>query len=212
MQKLLTSLAEHAPLAPLAVVIVGVVVFIIGAAGGLSISGLNLQVSDLTWRVALGVLGSIITVSGLLLFWLDASKNKAHLSRNKYGIRIKSPSRDHTEHSDAVKLVGGYKVKPPSQSLRLLIASEDKTQYWPHRIIEQFDEGEKEWFASASLEQPKSGEKYGVLIILALVGPTGKALWDYYYKIGQKHRVWEPLYPLPPDVIECDEVHVLKQS
>lgn len=53
--------------APLAVIVIGVIVFIIGAAGGLPLGNPPLQVTDLTWRVGLGAMGFILAVFGLLL-------------------------------------------------------------------------------------------------------------------------------------------------
>jgi hypothetical protein len=53
--------------APLAVVIIGVVVFIIGAAGGLPVGNPPLQITDVYWRIALGAMGVILSGIGLRL-------------------------------------------------------------------------------------------------------------------------------------------------
>jgi protein-S-isoprenylcysteine O-methyltransferase Ste14 len=53
--------------APLAVIVIGVIVFIIGAAGGLPLGNPPLQVTDLSWRVGLGAMGLILAAVGLLL-------------------------------------------------------------------------------------------------------------------------------------------------
>src|SRR5262249_11341244 len=101
------------------------------------------------------------------------------------------------------------KSKPPNESLRLFVVSENKTKYWPHWIVKNYDEVEKEWHALVTLEQGKS---YGVRIIAALVGPAGKALWDFYYKVHDQLGVGGALDSLPPDTIECADVHIKKQS
>jgi hypothetical protein len=211
MKNFLKSLMENVWLV---IIIVGIIVVLIGAAGGLNVKDLNLQVSDSSWRVAIVVFGCIITALGLcLLSWREMRRDKV-FSNMKYGIcfKIPDPTHKHIEYTDEVQILGGYKLEPPNKSLRLLVVSEDKSKYWPNRIVENFDEHKKEWSASVSLDTSKPGEEYGVLIVAALVGPAGKALWDYYSKVGNTHGVWEPLHPLPPDTIECAEVPVTKKS
>jgi hypothetical protein len=53
--------------APLAIIAIGVLVFIIGAAGGLPIGSPPLRIGDVAWRVGLGAMGEILTLAGLLL-------------------------------------------------------------------------------------------------------------------------------------------------
>jgi hypothetical protein len=52
---------------PLAVVVIGVIVFIIGAAGGLPIGSPSLQIVDPYWRIALGVMGVVLLAAGIIL-------------------------------------------------------------------------------------------------------------------------------------------------
>ena len=56
---------------PLAVIVIGVLVFLIGAAGGLPLGNPPLQVTDPAWRVGLGVMGLILVGSGLLFIWRE---------------------------------------------------------------------------------------------------------------------------------------------
>lgn len=53
--------------APLAVILIGVVVVTLGAAGGLPIGNPPLQVTDPGWKIALGVMGAVLVLGGLLL-------------------------------------------------------------------------------------------------------------------------------------------------
>ena len=65
--------------APLAIVIIGVFVFIIGAAGGLPVGNPPLQITDPTWRIGLGVLGLLLATTGLLLQFREAAKTAVDL-------------------------------------------------------------------------------------------------------------------------------------
>jgi hypothetical protein len=63
--------------APLAIVAIGVFVFIIGAAGGLPVGSPPLQITDPAWRIGLGVLGFVLAVAGLLLQFREGAQPKA---------------------------------------------------------------------------------------------------------------------------------------
>jgi hypothetical protein len=54
---------------PLAVIVIGVFMLIIGAAGGLPTGNPPLQVTDYTWRIGLGVIGVVLTGLGVLLLF-----------------------------------------------------------------------------------------------------------------------------------------------
>ena len=60
--------------APIAVIVIGVLLIIIGAAGGLPIGDPPLQVEDFGWRITLSVIGGILMTVGLLLVWRGVSK------------------------------------------------------------------------------------------------------------------------------------------
>lgn len=61
---------------PIAIILVGVVVFIIGAAGGFPVGNPPLHVADFAWRIGLGVMGLILVVIGVLLLWREGSFSK----------------------------------------------------------------------------------------------------------------------------------------
>lgn len=53
--------------ASLTVIVIGVIVLIISAAGGLPLGNPPLQIVDLIWRVVLGAMGFVLTIVGLVL-------------------------------------------------------------------------------------------------------------------------------------------------
>lgn len=59
--------------APLLILLIGVIVFAIGAAGGLPIGDPPLQVHDSGWRLALGGMGALLAAAGLLLVFRDSA-------------------------------------------------------------------------------------------------------------------------------------------
>lgn len=70
-EKLIEKLADRAPLA---IIVIGVFVFIIGAVGGLPVGNPPLQITDPTWRIGLGTMGVVLALAGLLLQFRETSK------------------------------------------------------------------------------------------------------------------------------------------
>ena len=59
--------------APLALILIGVLIFIMGAAGGLPIGNQPLIVSDSDSRIGLGIVGVLMLGIGILLLWKEIS-------------------------------------------------------------------------------------------------------------------------------------------
>jgi hypothetical protein len=53
---------------PLVVILVGVVIFIIAASNGFTIGAANMQIQDLVWQIAVGILGSALVLIGLAIY------------------------------------------------------------------------------------------------------------------------------------------------
>ena len=191
--------------APLAVIVIGVVVFIIGAAGGLPTGNPPLQVTDFTWRIGLGLIGLILVLVGLLLI---VREEQPSISKNPkvYGVKIESPT-NMAQVSETIAIVSGrYSTKPPDGTLRLFtVTTPDDKSFWPQEIVKNFDDAKKKWSARVHLG---GNPRYSMFIVVALVGQASQKFWDYYYKVGEKTN-WTPIDgPLPKDVGECDRVWV----
>ncbi len=148
-----TTLAKLIDRAPLAVIVIGVLVFIIGAAGGLPIGNPPLQVTDFAWRVGLGIMGLILVAAGLLLLSREDGLliSRSHkTTASKYGIRIESP-REGAQVNEFVDIAGSYTVKPPDNALRLFTVVPDGGSFQPQAIV-QFDAGKK-WHGKVRLER-----------------------------------------------------------
>ena len=200
-----TTLAKLIDRAPLAVIVIGVLVFIIGAAGGLPIGNPPLQVTDFAWRAGLGIMGLTLVAAGLLLLsrenTLVRSRGKM-ATASKYGIKIESP-REGAQVNEFVDIAGSYVVKPPDNTLRLFTVVPDGGSFQPQAII-QFD-ADKKWHGKVRLSD---APRYAMLIVAAIVDAPGQVLWDYYYKIGEKTN-WSPIEgPFSAYASECARVWV----
>jgi hypothetical protein len=97
---------------PLFIIIVGLIIFIIGAAGGLPIGDPPLQVSDTSWRLALGIVGILLLVIGILLLLREnatekrQSKNAGNMSPEEFFIWLDHPNRPTFEElfKDATRI------------------------------------------------------------------------------------------------------------
>ena len=139
------SLDKIAP--PVAFVVIGSVMIIIGAIGVIPIGNPPPVITEPILKVVLVVLGVFLVLAGPAFVWREMTISKPTskeslsdeqpraLSRTKYGITIEYPPDGYTEHSNAVEISGSYKCKPPHQSLRLFVVSDDRTRYWPHHIV-----------------------------------------------------------------------------
>lgn len=69
---------------PIVVILIGVIILIVGAAGGLPIGSPPLQITDWGWRLALGAMGLVLVSVGLLLLIRD-SKKADHITITETG-------------------------------------------------------------------------------------------------------------------------------
>jgi len=200
-EKILDFAAKNSPLL---LIIIGLAIFIIGAAGTLPYT--PLQVKESGWRIALAVMGAIVVGFGALLFFRERNNKESSLRADEYGLEIQS--HEHRDLIDYEVVVSGtYKVKPPDGSVVLLEMNPDSRHYW-FKDFATFDEGRKRWRAKGRIGAP-SGETRE--LIVAVIGKNGKALRDYYFKVGRRTNQWPGIETLTTDVIECAKVTVIKK-
>lgn len=110
---------------PLFVIIIGLVIFIIGAAGGLPVGNPPLQVTDVAWRIALGVIGILLLLIGILLLIKESASDKRfsktsgkippekffiwldHPDRPKFEVLFKDATRICVVAKTAINVLGG---------------------------------------------------------------------------------------------------------
>lgn len=206
-----TAVAKLIDRAPLAVIVIGVLLLITGAAAGLPIGNPPLRVEDYGWRISVGAMGAILVTSGLLLLWRESTREKkeASIEKNpgaKYGIKIDSP-REGKQVGDRVEVAGTFLIQPPEGELRLFIVTPDSGAFWPKDIITQFDAQSHQWWGYVSL--PSKASPYFVDIVVALVGKSSQAWLRYYTNVVA--RMTGGIHidgPFPADILECSRVRV----
>lgn len=174
----------------LVLIVIGVLVFLIGAAGGLSLVGkFLLPAIDNYGRIALCSLGSILLIVGIILLVREQRHvngiAELKTAARSYGIKIDS-HRDGTQvRTDLVDITGSYRVKPEDGViLQLFTIKTDDSGFWPHPNTEiRFDNEKKQWYGTVSLGANGSG--YSMFIAAALVTKSTQYLCNYYKQVGE---------------------------
>jgi hypothetical protein len=191
---------------PLAVIVLGLVLIIAAAGGWPSPS---LQVNEMGWRVALGIMGAVIAGVGTLLLWRETvivpQSNRESSMSTDYGIKIISP-QDGDSVSGPVPVLGTFVIEPPDEGVQLFNISPDQRHYWPQGPQNiKIDPVKKTWSG-------KSWVLGDTFIMVAIIGKAGRVLCDYYLKVGRETGSWPPLEQLTDDIYECDRIWVRKTT
>jgi hypothetical protein len=119
-----------------------------------------------------------------------------------YGIRI-------TSHQSGAKTWGtfavtGIYVKDPPVDGILLLLKSPAGDYFPQKEV-IVDHAQKTWQGEVSLGDG-SGKEF--VIIVSIMGNNGRALFDYFTKVGTETGRWPAIVKLTDDIVECDRVSV----
>lgn len=125
-----------------------------------------------------------------------------------YDIHITSPLTDTKVRQGVIDVIGTYRGDPPAGGIVIIVRLPGGSQNWPSSTPVQTDPILGVWKGSASLggEPPQSYR-----IAVAFVGKSGRALVEYYNKIGRETGQWPAIEVLPDDIEICDEVSVVKE-
>lgn len=199
---LLDKLIENAPFA---LVLVGVLAFALGAQGGnLTMSTFQLPSIDLQGRAALMGIGFFVVALGALLLWAahQVPVNVRALKKD-FGFRIESPV--HGRHaSSPIEVRGSFKREPPDGIAKVLeLVPANGTYYPKSRLV--INSAAKSWSTKFSFGGA-SGEQR--VFVVALCGPAGDAMFDYYQRVGKESGKWVGIQALPPDVVLRERVAI----
>src|SRR5260370_40421483 len=98
---------------PLAFVVIGLLLAIIGASGGME--RLSLKIEEPAWRVALALMGTAVGGFGGRLIWRARSEGKSTSLAKECDLKITTPMSG-TRVGEPIQYVGGYKKKAPEKS------------------------------------------------------------------------------------------------
>ncbi len=129
--------------------------------------------------------------------WLST---KPSLSCEGYGITIVSPKPGEVVQSDSL-VEGTYSTMPPEGHLVLYSTELDRADYWPLYEI-HFDTLNKKWVGN--LGRISEGGRH--IVVVAIVGDSGRILYDQYWRVAREAGVWKPLQRLTEDTVICDAV------
>jgi hypothetical protein len=202
MDKAVGKLIENAPFA---LVIIGLLLLIVGAAGGWPQP--KLEVTEPGWRIALAAMGVIVAAGGGILMW-GKRPEATLLDPKKYGFKITSPIDGAKVQMPDVS--GTYVESPPPGYVAMIFDFGPKAHTYRPRQRAILTASTKTWTAYTVNIRGEPGEER--FLILALVGKAGQALCTYFDEVGKhtdpKNR--PPIYTLTPDIIECHRVRIHK--
>lgn len=199
------SLEKIAP--SVAFVMIGGTMITIGGMGYIPSAVYPVSLPDYV-KTLLVVLGSLLVVVGPVLVWheIKVLRGKQSAGINHYGITVEQPRDGYTTKDFQIEVVGTYKNRPPARSLRIFCADATGTKFWPQHFVGKFDETNKKW--SGYVHLIDHGEQ---LILVTIIGESGKALCEYYDRISEKHKIYEPFISLPDDIVKYCEFRVTRQ-
>ena len=199
-QSLIEKLMDNRPLA---IIVIGLILFLLGANGGWSKADLKLDSTG--WRLALALMGLVVFSVGGLFLW--RGKNTGSIdeeSKKHYGIKIHF-AEEGVEACNPIEVSGTYEIKPNNHVLRAIEFDPLSQQYWPKNYLD-FDETKKKWSAQVYIGGAVGAKR---TIIVAAIGINGRILLDYSRKVNMEFKPkWPGLDGLTTDIVECDRVTV----
>lgn len=112
-------------------IVLGVVLLVVTATGGLPIGNPPLRVADVAGRVALGVVALVLVFTGILLAWREANEDRNHKSgpqTNKFFVKTYPRSQHPTFFAEVERLV------PKARQITLIATG--LNLIWEKRIVD----------------------------------------------------------------------------
>src|SRR5262249_25516538 len=156
--------------------------------------------------------GGFIGIIGVVIYLMPGTSQPKLHSVSKFKFRITYPQTGsvQTMFNGFFDISGTYMKDPPEgYSVAIIELIEPSGFAFRRNVI--LDTQNKTWQAKAvwgGTEQNRSKE-----FAIVVVGPSGKALWDYWEKVGREHN-WEipPIETRPADILSCDRVQIVARQ
>jgi hypothetical protein len=191
---------------PLAVIIIGIFLTVLGAAGGWPKYGI--QITELGWKIAICCMGLLAVGVGVMLHQQRGVLGGAKMDPAKYRIKFFSPQMNQ-EVGKQVDITGTYKSMPEKGvEIWLFEFSPTSQKYYPKRPV--ITNGDGQWKSDACELRGNPGVRRE--LVVATVGPAGRALCEYFRTVGEQTKDWVGIRTLTPDSDICDRITVKVKS
>lgn len=204
MDETLSKLVDNSPLA---LIVLGFLVLIIAATGSVPLT--TSAVNGSVWQVLLLCAGAIPVVLGSYLVLSGNRGPATAINPQKYQIRITN-LRDGNLVDRYFTVSGTYAKELPKDyaiATAELIASNGTFRPRKIAILEK----DRSWRAEELFGGDGSGDEH--IILVGLIGPAGRIVFDYWEKVGKAYN-----YNNRPSVdgldrllLECDRVNVRRK-
>jgi hypothetical protein len=204
LETLLEFLSELIKNQAFLLIILGVLIFVVSAAGG--ISHWQFVIPQGPWQYASAVVGLSLAGAGAAMTRWSASS--VSIDAKKFGFKISIPvHKDPVAMQDMHYVVSGtYKKRPPENYVPYIVEIEyhdNEIKYRPRKLAVIEDTG---WHAKGVW----GGDKPNIerTIVVALVGAGGQAQFKYYDTVGKTYNYDRrpPIDTLGPDIYVCDRI------
>lgn len=183
----------------LVLVLIGVLLIIVGAAGGWA--NLSIEINDSKWQIVLAIVGVSLIGAGTFIIVKDKSvKPKS----NQLGIRIISPNSGN-EVAEETEIYGVFDHLPENTLLKIFTKSLKTNEYWPQPTDVSIDKEKNTWSGYVHIGENEGKQRQ---IVITAIGEAGKNACQYYEKVGREIHTWIGFDQLPPGTTVFDSVIV----
>lgn len=209
LDKLLQSLLKNTPIA---LVVIGAFLVLLGASGGFEKYGL--KIDAVPWRVSLAVMGVVVASFGGFLALrgeVASDRGPAQLAK-RWDLKIVS-QRNGEQVDRHLWLRGTYSGVPDVGSVAIVEQS-TVSKNWYFRKPPFFDEKKHEWFSDFLLGGAAGQDR---ILYVAVLGKAGRVLQEYYFAIEKRapnaawlDGIW--LEEASPDIFRQDQIIVRRKT
>jgi hypothetical protein len=201
MEKLLKALIKNTPLA---LVVIGLFLILIAAAGGWD--KFYVKIPDVRWRIVLAVMGVVVAGFGALLVWRGTGEVESSALAKECKLSITAPA-DGAEVDGNVQMGGTYEKKPPDKRIVFIERSMKSGLYYFKKWPIEFGRDNK-WSAECRVGGDPGTSR---MLHVAVAGSGGQSLFDYFFRVVAETKQWPGIETLPPDIVFCDKVKVKRK-
>jgi hypothetical protein len=174
---------------PLVLVILGVVVVVVGAAGGVPFT--QLIIAQIEWRIGLAILGVAVAAGGGLLLYSGQTGKRAKPTKCNFKITnvehngaVQLRESDTRKNKNYYDLHGRYDKKPPDGYSVAIIEFDPGTDT-NYRLRKKAAVYDDNTWQARDIYARQSGIRLEIAVVY--VSASGDALWQYYDKVRKRN-------------------------